>query len=372
MESIIEALTSPLAIYTLTSFIMLLITLILSAFFYLKNRNLPSLYLFLMILFLWLWPAQSLIEFHYSMLPFDPVFMAIDNILARVASISAFTALFFGYLFAESLEEEKLHPFKTLIIGGLYFAVVAVTISPYDLIVGYDETFHAYTNYPTIVWIIFSMIYIFTTGIVVVTDLIKQRKRATHVPEVVSQINLMIIGMALGFFISPFLIFAGSAVIVNGQRILYSSELLGAALGAVFLIIAFARNPNIVYVTSAKLYGIYLMSEGGVLRYEYKFASDFLREDLLSGFIDALHNFSSYLLGKVIKVKSINLYGYTITLEPRRNYTLIMISDKVTLALITALRELAKIIDNIEDFDSYDFNELDKTVQSLFSFVVRD
>lgn len=358
------------AIYSITSFILLSLALVMVYSFYSKNKNLPSKYLLLMILFIWFWPLQSIIEVYFSLQPYDPVFMSIDNVLARFASISAFCGLFFGYLFTESLEEEKLHPLKVLIIGGLFFSACIVTLSPYDITIGYDPTFPAYTNYPTIVWIIVSMIYIFITGFFVISNLIRQRSRAKHVPKVVSQINILLLGMALGFFISPFLIFAGSVITIDGQRILYASELLGAALGSIFITIAVFRNPNIMYVTSAKVYGIYLMTEGGVLRYEYKFVRESLKEELLAGFIEALHNFSSYLLGKAIKVKSIELYGYVITLEPRNRFTLIMFSDRVTLAIINALKDLAREVDKIKDFDAFDFNELDESVQKIFSFVV--
>ncbi|MCD6484468.1 MAG: hypothetical protein J7L47_05075 [Candidatus Odinarchaeota archaeon] len=363
-----EFILYPYLIYAIFSLVVTTIFVGYSIVLYRRIKHKSLKYFIGFVLTIWLWFIVSSTRYIIGHFAYNPAQQPIIDFIARIGTSSVHLGVILLFIFIESLEREDLPILRSTIIALLYGVFISFTFNPdiYHAVV-YDPVIKTYGGASPL-WALSSLALVLTTGIFLLPTLIKQRNRVKDRPLLKSQINLVYTGTLIGLFLTPFFSFLGLTVGLGGIYPFYYSESIVLSIAIFLFILGIRKNPRVTYLTSTRVYGIYLMSEGGLLRYQYIFTEPKIRKEILTGFIDALHNFASFLWGRNIRVREIRMYGYTLLVDRRPQFTLILLVDRPTSALYESMRAIAKKIESIKDFDNYDFSKLDDFVKDQLYF----
>ena len=359
-----EFVRYPYLFYGLFSLIVTTIFVGYSIILYRRIHHKNLKYFLGFVLAIWFWVIASSTRYYIGHFAYNPAQQPVIDIVSRIGTSSVHLGVVLLFIFIESLEREDLPILKSTILAILYGVFIAFTFDPdiYHTVV-YDPILKTYGGGSPL-WALSSLALVVTTGIFLLPTLIKQRSRVKDRPLLKTQINMVYTGTLIGLFLTPVFSFLGLTIGVGGTYPFYYSESIVLSTAIFLFILGISKNPRVTFLTSSRVYGIYLMSEGGILRYQYIFTKPKIKREILTGFIDALHNFASFLWGRNIRVREIRMEGYTLLVDRRPQFTLIFLIDRPTSAVYESMKAIAKKIESIKDFDNYDFNKLDEFIKN--------
>ena len=287
------------------------------------------------------------------------------DILVRIGTISTNTGVVFLFVFIESLEKEIIPTKKLMVLGFLLGIFITLTFNyKYFGFISHSNALNTYVNASSIWWALSSFSLVLITTIFVVPILLRQRKRVKNNPELLKQINFVYIGTIFGLVVTPISLLISSSIGTNQFNPFFNFEGIIISIAMLFFIAGIRYNPQITFVTSSTVYGVYLLSPEGELKYQYILSNPLIKEDTLKAFLDALQEFANYLGGKEIRIREIKMYGFALLIEANPQFTLVLITDRVIRATYDSVKAIARRIEKIEDLNKYDLKKLDKIIST--------
>ena len=357
----------PYLVYSLFSLSIMTVFLgyALNLFYKLKHRAL--LYFLGLVMCIWfdqfITTVRNYIGFFTPNVSQDILYLI--NILIRIGTITTHVGVIFLFIFIESLEKENLPTKKIMILGFWLGILISLTFNyKYFAFISYSPVLRTYVLDMSLAWALTSFLLVITTAAFLIPALLKQKERAKDKPELRKQINLVYLGTIFGVLVTPIFVLISSLIGTNQYNPFFNSEGVVISIAILFFIIGIRSNPQITYITSSKVYGIYLMTPEGKVKYQYLLSTPQIREETLKSFLDALHEFARYMGEEEIHIKEIKMYGFALIIETNPRFTLILISDRVTRAAYESIQAIASKLEKISNLNEIEDSRLDKIIRT--------